>query len=491
MYSVRRRLLIILALGFAALIVGSGFFMLGILEERVTEEFDHALVARARALAALTEEEDGQIEFDYTPEHLPEFEREDDPDFYHFFLDDGRSLLRSARLQAIGADLPNEPQTGAELSARDVALPDGRAGRMVVFAFDPKRASESEPADAPDAESVGEQGDSRGLILAVARGRSRLDSMLGTLRLTVFGIGLLAALLAVLFAWRVLKRGFRPIDSIATQVRGLDADRLGARVELARTPAELAPVLDQLNALLQRLDASFERERRFTGNVAHELRTPIAELRSLALVGSRWPDDRESVTAFFGDVKDIAGRMEGVIGDLLLLARCEAGVEQVKLGDVRLTDLISETWARLEAQASIHGIGLDLDLANDIVVESDPTKLELIVGNLLGNAVSYALPDTRIRCAASVTDGALCLELSNLAERLTPDELACLSEPFWRKEEARSAAEHAGLGLSLVTALAALLRLNVRFDQDADGRFLVRIDGWTTHSQRVLEQSLV
>ena len=183
------------------------------------------------------------------------------------------------------------------------------------------------------------------LVLAVARGRGHLDEVLGNMQLVIFGVGGFAILMALLLVWRVLAIGFRPIESIASQVEKLDADSLSSRIELPRAPRELAPIADQLNALLKRLDASFERERRFADNVAHELRTPIAELRSLAMVGAKWPDDEESVAEFFADVNDIAGRMEDVISDLLLLARCQAGIEQAQSSPTSLRQIIASTWS--------------------------------------------------------------------------------------------------------------------------------------------------
>ncbi len=150
-----------------------------------------------------------------------------------------------------------------------------------------------------------------------------------------------------------LARSEEAAEGLRAQVRSLDADSLHTRVALVETPREVAPIVDQLNGLLDRLDDSFARERRFTGNVAHELRTPIAELRTLAEVGKKWPEDTASVVGFFEDVNDVAGRMETVIADLLLLARCEAGVERVErtptatylhLRADMLIEMKGETW---------------------------------------------------------------------------------------------------------------------------------------------------
>ncbi|MGH7162642.1 MAG: sensor histidine kinase, partial [Planctomycetota bacterium] len=261
------------------------------------------------------------------------------------------------------------------------------------------------------------------------------------------------------------------------QVKRLDAESLGTRVGLPRTPRELAPIVDQVNALLERLAASFERERRFAANVAHELRTPISELRSLADVGARWPEDTASIVRFFDDVHDVAERMERLIADLLLLARCQAGVEAVVTSPTDLRQLITSAWSALAPGASAAGLRFRVELPEDLVVDSDAGKLRIVFANLLGNAVSYARPNSEVRCVGTRNGRTFRLDITNAADPLSRADLDSLAEPFWRRDEARSSAEHAGLGLSVVSALAALLRLDLGFDQDRDGTFRVRLEG--------------
>jgi signal transduction histidine kinase len=211
--------------------------------------------------------------------------------------------------------------------------------------------------------------------------------------------------------------------------------------------------------------------------VAHELRTPIAELRSLAEVGAKWPDDTASVARFFGDVKEIAARMEATVADLLLLARCQAGVEKVASAPTSVRQIVAATWSRLASRATAAGLRFRMELPEDLVVESDPGKLEIVFANVLGNAVSYSLPNSEIRCVGAREGGRFEVDVLNAAEPLTPADMRNLAEPFWRKEEARTAADHAGLGLSVVSALAKLLGLDVGFDQSRDGTFRFHLEG--------------
>jgi signal transduction histidine kinase len=311
--------------------------------------------------------------------------------------------------------------------------------------------------------------------IALARGREDLDGLLGKVRRS-FGWSFAGAVaVAILLVWLGLAAGLRPLHAIARQVERLDAESLGARVALKPTPRELQPVVDQINGLLARLQASFERERRFTGNVAHELRTPIAELRSLADVGGAWPDDRASVEAFFGDVRAIAGRMERLVADLLLLARCQAGVEKVETRATSLRQAVEEAWAAVARNGTARPFAPELP--RDLVLQTDPGKLDIILLNLLGNAVAYSPPRSEVRCVGTAGGGKFRIEVSNLAEPLTPEDLRNMAAPFWRKDEARASEQHSGLGLSLVAALAGLLGLDFQVAQDPDGRFRACLEG--------------
>jgi two-component system sensor histidine kinase QseC len=458
--SIRRRLTLVLLAGFTVIVVLGGFVLARQLGRGVADEYDAALLARARGLAGLVEREHGAIEMDFLAGVMPEYERGEHPDYFQVWLEEGEVFRRSARLEG---NLPRVQETLGKPRFIDLPLPDGHRGRMVQVTFEPRGV-----------------GPPRIVTLAVATSRERLDDLLARMRFTILGVGLFAALLAGLLIRRALRAGLQPVDEVATAVERLDAESLGDRIVLERTPRELAPVVEQLNALLDRLEASFERERRFAANVAHELRTPISELRALAEVGGKWPGDEASARRYFEDARGIAARMERLVVDLLLLARCQSGVETVRVGRVDLREIVEGAWSELAPGAG--GRELRLELPAEPIAESDPDKLRIILRNLLENAISYSPEGAAIPCVASRREGRLALVLTNPAERLDPGDLERLTEPFWRKDESRSSTEHAGLGLSLVEVLAALLRLELRLEQDPDGTFRVTLGGFAEPS---------
>ena len=482
--TIRRRLGWILGLGMVVLLVLAGVFVGHRMQRHVTASFDETLLTQARALAALIEQEHGRVEFDYAPGVFPEYVREDEPHYFEVRVGDRVPPFRSRHLKV---SLPWDTGQAVGSPIRDIGLPDGRAGRLVQLRFRPK-PSLPEPGD-DDEDEAGEATHEPvpDVVLLVARERESLNRLIAGMMRTIGLVGLALLALFAFLLWRALALGLRPLDDVVSQIQVIDADSLDQRIATQSVPRELSPVVQQFNALIARLEEALGRERRFTGNVAHELRTPIAELRTLAAVASRWPRDTMSVERFFGDVQEIAGGMETIISDLLLLARCDAGTEVVSTTAVPLVPAIETAWNKALARAHVDRPTLDpefsLDADSSIVVHADESKLSIILGNIFDNAVAYARGRPSVHCVASIHDGALNLRIANPSDPLPSQDMTRVTEPFWRRDEARTVGDHAGLGLSLVVALAQLLRWHVSIHQESDSRFVVSIDGIQCASQ--------
>jgi len=295
--------------------------------------------------------------------------------------------------------------------------------------------------------------------LIVVSDREHLDENLGVLA------GLSAGCAVVLLAtvlWLipfVLRRGLMPLDELGELAAGINSQSLATRFQVEELPAELRPIARRLNDLLARIEASFERERRFSADLAHELRTPLAELRSAAECALKWPEsrqagaDRETLT--------IAVQMEGMVGHMLALARSEQGQLQVHREPVVLDDLVQARWSRLEARARFRDLRVVFDLPEEPLrtsVQADPVLLQSIVDNLLENAVEYTPPGGKIE----ISVGSTALEIFNTVSDLRPEEVALLFERFWRKESARTGGgQHTGLGLSLARSFAAAMNFTL------------------------------
>ena len=451
MISIRRRLIVSLLVGSGLLVLAVGLGASTLMARRLRQEFDQSLLAKARALVTLAKQERGEVEIDFADELMPEFEAPRRPEYFQLWLADGTVLERSRSLGR--RDLPRSETLARSTIYCDLRLPDGRPGRMVEIAFVPQyEEDETEIAHDPAAPP----GQLRSAVLAVARGSEQLQALIRSLYGATLGTALLLMAGIALLIHFAVRSGLAPLAEIGRQVEALDAERLDGRVALHRPVHELAPVVEQLNALLVRLETAFERERRFSSDVAHELRTPVAELRNLSEVGERWPEDREAVQAFFGDTRSIARQMERTVATLLALARCEGGLEEAEPGVFAVPELLDEAWAPLAAEAAARSLRLEL-AAPEASIVSDREKLRLILGNLLSNAVTYSPSGSTVACTARVDGGTLEITIANPAPLLDPADLPHLFDRFWRKDAARTNGRHAGLGLALARSFATLL----------------------------------
>jgi two-component system sensor histidine kinase QseC len=270
-----------------------------------------------------------------------------------------------------------------------------------------------------------------------------------------------------------LRVGLRPLDEIRRQVARLNPSSLTSGVRVRTQTTELAPVVRQLNDLLHRLDAAFLRERQFSSDVAHELRTPLAELRTLTEVGRQWPEDTKAVTQYFADAQAISLHMERLVVSLLTLARCEEGTLQVSPQPINVRELVEASWALVARPAEEKSLAFQCTIPSTYCVTSDRDLLRTVLSNLLHNAVTYSPSQSAIQCVAATEGKAVRLTIRNPTADLTPADLPHIFKRFWRKDPARTAGDHTGLGLAIVQALSDLLHLGVDVALDAEHHFVI------------------
>ncbi len=471
MYSIRKQLNLTIIASMIVLLAIAAIFLYLRVSGQVERVFDRAIHDKAQALISLTELDEEGLEFDFAEDGVMlEFEADADaPEYYQLWEEGREPLLKSPSLG--DTELP---RFGSDLGAHrfaDLALADGRAGRLIEINFMPRVEDEDDEEEI----DLGPMPEARPITLVFARERESLDATLFAIGFTIFGVFTLVLLLSGLLVWRLVGRGLAPLSDLARQVGEIDESRLDQRLTHdGEQSVEIAPIEDQLNHLLERLQSAFEREKRFSANAAHELRTPLSELRSLAEVGKMVPEDRDQVLAFFDDVAAISGQMEKVVITLLELARSEAGLLRTDPEDIDLAACCDEIW-----QHAINGGGKRLikRIPAGLVINTDREKLGMILSNLFGNAISYSPEDAEIHIAAEIRDGRVVLEVRNAAIDLKPEDIVHMRDRFWRKQRAHHEDGHTGLGLTLVDALARIMKLDVSLRLDERQTFMVTISG--------------
>ncbi len=472
MKSIRRSLLVSILSG----IVVSGLVCGGVLYRTMRgsleSQFDSALAAKVRTLASMLDVDDGWLEFNYAAELMPEFEGGQNPEYFQISFADGRVLRKSTTLGQAALPLRHASAGTAELF--DLDLPDGRPGRAIgVIA--PVDMESDDDVEVARVEPAAEHFDVH-VVLVAARARAELDAALAALRGALWLAGAVLALLAGAVVLGGVRRGLRPLAALGEEVASIEAGSLSRRLSPRGLPLELAGMAAKLNELLGRLEEAFQRERRVTGNIAHELRGPLAELRSAAEVALCWPEDQEMTRAAVEAAHAVALRMSGLIEGLLRLARVAAGEAPLALEDVDLRLLVEEQWAPLRPQAGERGLRFEHLAPADLLLCTDRALFASVVRNLLDNAVQHSPAGGTIICrGAALPEGGVRWSLENPNDSLAAEDLAHLAEPFWQKDPARGDAAHSGLGLTLVSTAVAALGLRLEFHLDAC--FRVTVEG--------------
>jgi len=314
------------------------------------------------------------------------------------------------------------------------------------------------------------------IALTLARVTTDFEAALGRLRWLLAVTGLVMVTVSVGALYWIIQSGLRPLDRTAVEISRLDASDLSARVSTEGVPLEIRPLTGRLNDLLCRLEEAFRRERSFSADVAHELRTPLAGLRSTVEVAlARERSDREYREAL-DDVLQVTSAMQDVAERLLVIARMEGGSLDVGREQVLLNDLVHACWRRYAEPAERRRLEVDWALGAATPVTTDGGLLELAIRNVIENAVTYADEGGALRIGTSGARDRASVSVCNSGSMLSQDEAVHVFERFWRGDAARTeAGVRAGLGLSVVQQIMEVLGGTARVESRRGGEFRITL----------------
>jgi signal transduction histidine kinase len=314
------------------------------------------------------------------------------------------------------------------------------------------------------------------LTLTVARGAGSLYDQLRLLRWLLFTASAVVIALSILIAAFVVRRGLRPLRSIASEIAAVREDDLATRIGTASIPAEILPIKNRLNDLLSRLEGAFKRERRFTADVAHELRNPLAGIRSTIEVNLTRSRDVTEYRSALSECLEIVENMQTMVNNLLLLARLDAQQISFQGEQVLLAELVNSCWQPFAEKATNHKINFDNRIDRQITCETDRRYLSIILSNVLENAVEYADEGGQIRATARLEEDSVQIEISNTGCQLTNEQASQVFDCFWRGDSSRKdAGVHCGLGLALVDRISKALGGSTTAEVENGGIFKIRL----------------
>src|SRR5215469_7828725 len=372
---------------------------------------------------------------------------------YALVDENGRVILSSLDLPAasIGAE-PLTPKVFASPEFQDLA----RA---------PAAGGSSSFRDIPDGKN-GFRGYARSLIsrdttvsLVILQSLHPQHEMMEAIRRAFYWIIPIALLLASAGGYFLARKSLAPVAVMASQARGMGAAHMSERLRVSNPNDELGTLALSFNQLLDRLEKSFEQQRRFVADASHELRTPVAILRGETEVTLSRPDRTpEEYRETLAILRDESQRLAHIIEDLFTLTRADAGEYPLKLRELYLDELAGDLLRRTRSLALSKGISLTSSIQPELPLQADEDLLRRMLLNLLDNAIKYTPAGGSVNVDCHGERNAYALRVTDTGPGIPPDLQPRIFERFFRADKARSRSESdtsgAGLGLSIALWIA-------------------------------------
>jgi two-component system heavy metal sensor histidine kinase CusS len=264
-------------------------------------------------------------------------------------------------------------------------------------------------------------------------------------------------LLSAVIGFRIARHGIQPVEEIAATVLRIRSSTLNQRVETHGLPSELATLASTFNETLDGLEDAFARLARFSSDIAHELRTPINNIRGeieVTLGRTRAPEEYREVLE--SSLEECL-RLSRIIDSLLFLARAEHPETQIRRESLDIGDELNAIREFYAGAASDIDVRLDLSASPGLTVSIDRTLFQRAVGNLIENALAHTSPNGHIRLKADIDNGNLIVSVTDDGCGIPTEHLPRVFDRFHRVDSARSKNDGgSGLGLAIVKSVVTL-----------------------------------
>jgi two-component system heavy metal sensor histidine kinase CusS len=287
---------------------------------------------------------------------------------------------------------------------------------------------------------------------------SQKEKSLARYRLWFWVILLATFAIFPLVGYQIARQGIRPVQEMATTARHISSTNLRERILPEGYPFELASLANTFNQMLDGLEESFERISRFSADIAHDLRTPVNNIRGeaeVALARARSADEYRGVIE---SCLEEAVRLSDLIGDLLFLARAESPLVHLRRERVDVGELLTGVREYYEASAADGGVSLTTRFPDKpVVAELDRTLLQRAVGNLVSNALAHTPPGGAVVLGATADFSTIHIEVSDTGVGIPAEALPKVFDRFFRVDSSRSQGSGGtGLGLAIVQSIAVV-----------------------------------
>ncbi|MFT5413071.1 MAG: signal transduction histidine kinase [Verrucomicrobiales bacterium] len=467
--SIRGRLTLGVITAALAIFFISGSFIYHNTKTETFAQIDQALVGHATLLSRQVEFEHGTVKL----EHGDRFQTDALGDAlvaFKIWTNDGQFVTGYPQYdETIFPNFASQASADSPPSFRKLTVRGHGTVRAVSMRFEPmyqKKVNNPPPPSRTYAD------------IAVAHDISEAMAGLEQLLWLLITVGAVAFCILALLIHFLIRGALRPLEAVRNELTSRQNSNLAADIggETA-LPTELQPVVAGFNSLLRRIRRVSEREREFTSSAAHELRTPLAALTSTLENSASRQRSREELVHAIDVSLETTRDMNVLVECLLSLARYDRPGIEIEVANVPLGMLVEGAVETFSAAAADRKLDIVRDLPEGIEITTDPALAQVVINNLVENAVNYASENTPIRISASNGDGRVHLSVNNEVETDITTDVEKVFEPFWRADQVRShPGLHAGLGLSICQKIVDVIDGTITARAEGSGSFCVTVD---------------
>ncbi len=289
-------------------------------------------------------------------------------------------------------------------------------------------------------------------IVQVGEALVQLNRTLQNMLLEFFIIIPIVLIFGAIGSYWLAARAFHPIARLTRTTQYIKAGNLQQRVPVPRARDEVFALAQTLNEMIERLEESFTRQRRFVADASHELRTPVAAIRSMTDLALSQELTQQKYVILFENINTESERLGHLISDLLALARSDEGKIHLEYEPVRLDRLVEAVVANAEMLANERSITIQVQAQKAITILGDEARLIQAVMNLLDNAILYTNTGGQVTVTLEEKDAQIYLSVHDTGIGIAPEHLSHIFERFYRVDQARIRTEgnSSGLGLAIV-----------------------------------------
>lgn len=299
--------------------------------------------------------------------------------------------------------------------------------------------------------------DGHAVTIAIARSAGDRIELMHAYVFDVAAAAAAGALLIAALGYLITRRGLRPVSDVGRHASRIEASRLDERLSLDRGPVELDEIALPINRMLDRLEHAFTRMSRFSSDVAHDLRTPLANIISASQVILARERERADYEALIESNIEECERLQRMLDKMLFLARSDHATQHVAFARFEARGMLAKIVVYFNEIASDRNLRIALDGAG--IVVADELLFQRAVANLLSNAVEHARSSTTIVIAVAKHEGSTSITIRNHGNDIPPEHMAHLFDRFYRVDSSRrGSSKNSGLGLAIVRSIMDLHR---------------------------------